>query len=164
MDIKTSLKGHGIIPNGIIHVGSNKGEMASYYHSEGVHKVMWIDKDHRKYKELYQACSPFGMDQLFFTAYLSNAEELDVKNTFKNLWRKHSAMLDIESYDLLCLDIKSDVSHVLVGFEDLLKLMEHVVVRSGSEAWVEKTLADAGFLKILQTSTAIIYKGKKRTS
>lgn len=162
MDFKTSLKDHNIHPNGVIHVGANIGEMAPYYHKEGIHKVMWIDKDHGKYKELYQATAPYGMHQLYFTAELYNAEEVGGKTTFKHLWRTHSAKIDIETYDFLCMDIKADTRHVLDGFEDFLGLMKHVAVRPGSEAWVEDTLSHAGFTKAIQTDTVIIYEGKRK--
>jgi hypothetical protein len=159
MELNISLKAHGIDPNGVIHVGANTGEMAPYYHSQGVNKVMWIDKDHMKYKELYQTSSPFAMDQLYFTADLCNINEVGGKTTFKSLWRKHSAMIDIETYDLLCLDIKSDTSLVLDGFEDFIKFIQYVLIRPGAESWAEKSLADAGFLKTTQTGEVIIYKG-----
>ena len=159
MELNISLDEYRIKPNGVIHIGSDKGQMASYYHSQGVHKVMWIDKDFMKYRELYQTSAAFAMEQLYYTADLGFTND---KMTFKNLWREYSVQIDIETYDLLCLDISADSClAVLNGFEDFLKPIQNILIRPDADSLVESKLAEEGFVKIVQTDTVIIYEGQK---
>ena len=112
--------------NGIIQFGSNTGELSNYYHSIGVHKVLWIDKTSENYSSLYDTTRKFGMEQnyaFFDTSIIA----------FKEWWRKNVSWCDIESYDMIYLSQTENQKKTISGFENLLGTIKLVYFANGIE-------------------------------
>lgn len=159
MELGLSLKEHGIEPNGVIHIGAAKGALAKYYHGEGVFKVMWVEKNQKLFKELYQNTAPYAMEQQRYIAELAAHDEVGGCQRFKTFWRTNSADIDIETYDMLNLDISSELGSVIEGFEDFIDLMKTVILRQGlPRDIVDPKLKALGYVPVIETYEHAIYQ------
>ena len=113
--------------NGVIHVGGDYGASAQRYHGIGIHKVMWIEKDSKKYTSLYEETKRFGMKQV---THLTDLNE----TKFKQLWRDNAAYMDVDTYDLLHFtEENSNLVPILEGFEDFLQGFRAVLINANSD-------------------------------
>jgi hypothetical protein len=161
--MEISLKQYNIEPNGVIHVGAGAGQMARYWYDEGVYQIVWIEKNHNIYKELYKNTSPFGMQQLHYIQELNDSNDNSLTNSvgFKTFWRRNIVDIDIETYDLLYVNTKHNANKIIDGFQDLLKYMKHIILHPClSQEITEKRLKELGYNMILETNNHIIYEAQ----
>lgn len=112
--------------NGVIHIGAGLGEYVKNYYDLGIHQVVWVERDESLYKELYANTCKFGMKQLYLFQFVSGKNDFK-EMTLKNLWRKNSCDIDIETYDLLVLDIKENLGEIFDGLENFKDNFKHVI-------------------------------------
>lgn len=130
--------------NGIVHVGAETGEYANYYHKLGIYKVMWIEKNKNLHSSLYQHTSRFGMKQLYYMVNLSNVSTNE-SLTFKDLWRKNAAYIDIESYDLLHIATNKNIKEIIEGFENFKEVFRAIVLSKNYSNEDESYLNSLGY-------------------
>lgn len=113
--------------NGVINIGANTGEYAKCYYDLGISSVVWIDKNANLDGVLYQATKNFGMRQQYYFTEINNLDTEKSKR-FKSFWRMNAADIDIETYDLLHIDVKNNVLNVLSGFENLFTNFRAIIL------------------------------------
>ena len=113
--------------NGVINIGSKDGHYAKHYYELGLYSALWIDKNLKYDAALYNNTKNIGMKQQYYFTEISN---IDSDNTlrFKSFWRANAASIDIETYDLLHLDIKNNHIDVIKSFDNLITNFRAIVI------------------------------------
>jgi len=114
--------------NGVIHVGADQGQFADYYHKLGVNKVLWVEKDEYKYKDIYSATCKFGMDQQILICHLMESDAPPLVKKFLTIWRENGPFIDMDTYDLLHIATAHDRWKIVQGFDFLLDFFKEILI------------------------------------
>lgn len=138
--------------NGVIHVGAGEGEFADYYHKLGVNKVLWLEKDEHKYKDIYASTCKYGMDQQILITNVLDYDATGYKK-FVTLWRQNGSYIDMDTYDLLHVAAHPDRLMIMEGFDFLVDFFKEILFTDkldmpdpGQIAPLESYLARKGFV------------------
>lgn len=136
--------------NGVVHVGADTGQFAGYYHSLGIHKVLWIERQGHKYGSLYANTCRYGMKQRIINAHLHDHDDPPSVKKFITLWRQNAAYIDIDTYDMLHIVSRSNRKEILNGFEFLLAGFNLIVFSNSNDSDIEEleSLLDAQGFKL----------------
>lgn len=130
--------------NGVINIGASAGEYAKCYYDLGISSVVWIDKNSNLDGVLYQATKNFGMRQQYYFAEINNLDTEKSKR-FKSFWRINAVYIDIETYDLLHIDVKNNTLNMLLGFEDLITNFRAIILTQHHENESKSYIENNGF-------------------
>jgi len=103
--------------NNVIHIGAGNGLYAQYYDHLNLKNAIWIEQSKEFYSNLYRNTIPFQIKNQYYFTRLSNIDNVH-EQTFKSFWRNYSCNIDIEKYDLLTLDIRSESHKIIEGFDN----------------------------------------------
>lgn len=148
--------------NGVIHVGADEGQTAGYYHKLGVNRVMWFEKDSKRYNKIYPNTAKYGMKQNYLEAELSDMTA-GSKKAFIDVWRENASFIDVDTYDLLNVACKSNQIEILKGFDFHLKGFRAIVFTDlDVDAFafnddIQKFMESNGFKSVMFSTTEKLF-------